>query len=213
MERVSQIQTLLDYPQAAFGEVAPLRWKTLCENLRVPQKPMVELRISPERRWELVSALEKSIWRAWTFWALHTIEASAAIPTLLPNLARRMAVIACEDIGVGDETLTRFTVACSAVFTPKRSAVEMPSVLRFLTNQMCLVQRRSRIACSLSLIAESVSMGVNISNLNAADRAIFSAVRKRTEQLESPDTVEKMAAHERLERRTNASLFGSSSTV
>ncbi|HEV2577116.1 MAG TPA: hypothetical protein VGU25_07890 [Acidobacteriaceae bacterium] len=119
---------------------------------------------------------------------MQLIATAASAPTVISQLPRRLAVIACEDIGAGDEILTCFTVACSAVFTPKRSAVEMPSVTCFLTNQMCLVQRRSRIGCSLSLIAESASMGVKLSNLSAADRAVFSAIRKRSEQLEAPDT-------------------------
>src|SRR6266699_1783191 len=58
-----QFQELLSYPQNKWREAASNRWMSLCTDLRDYRAPCRSLAINKERKWELVSAFQKSIRR------------------------------------------------------------------------------------------------------------------------------------------------------
>jgi hypothetical protein len=67
------IVELLRYPANRWGAVPSSRWLSLCADLCDYQPPSPTLTIDSERKWELVSALQKSIRRADTQLALRLI--------------------------------------------------------------------------------------------------------------------------------------------
>src|SRR6266566_6287872 len=58
-----QFQELLSYQQNKWNEAASNRWMSLCTDLRDYRAPCRSLAINKERKWELVSAFQKSIRR------------------------------------------------------------------------------------------------------------------------------------------------------
>jgi hypothetical protein len=55
------IVELLNYPVSRWGTAPSSRWLSLCTDLRDYQPPSRSLMMDSERKWELVSALQKSI--------------------------------------------------------------------------------------------------------------------------------------------------------
>ena len=74
----SRLQELRTYPEHCFGEAASERWFGLCSSLSTYQAPSLNFPIEKDRKWELVSALQKAIRRADTATALKLIFGSAS---------------------------------------------------------------------------------------------------------------------------------------
>lgn len=104
------------------------------------------------RKWALVSALQKSIRRGEKEVALHLLSAIDSMPEEYAYFWRRLSVIACEDIGLADDVLASFVVACATVFPPRKTGCENLRIMGFLADQMCGLSNRSRIYCSYSVI-------------------------------------------------------------
>jgi hypothetical protein len=59
----SQFHDLLTYPQSRWAKATSERWLSLSTSLRNYQPPCPNLTITKDRKWELVSAFQKSIRR------------------------------------------------------------------------------------------------------------------------------------------------------
>ena len=117
------LQELLGYQEFRWGEAVSERWVSLCDGLRDYQAPGRSLAIEKARKWELVSAVQKSIRRGDQQIARRLISAMDSQPAEYAYFWRRLCVIACEDIGPADDTLAAFVVACSIVFPPREFVV------------------------------------------------------------------------------------------
>lgn len=95
---------------------------SLCAGLRDYEAPRRSLVISKERKWELVSALQKSIRRGNKQVALCLVSAMDGMPDEYAYFWRRLCVIACEDVGLADDVLASFVVVCATIFAPKKCA-------------------------------------------------------------------------------------------
>jgi hypothetical protein len=182
----AQFQELLRYPENQWGEAASNRWMSLCNGLRDYQAPCRSLTINKERKWELVSAFQKSIRRGDKQTALRLISAMDSMPEEYAYFWRRLCVIACEDVGPADDLLACFVVACATVFLPKKTGKENYDLFCFLTEQMCDLSARSRIYCSYGVI-EPVAIRSELPELLVEDRPIVSAIMQRKATVLAPE--------------------------
>src|ERR1035437_3608789 len=144
-----QFKELLNYPTTHWGETPSWRWAELCERMREYQGPPRSLVLdNRERKWELISAFQKSIRRGDKAMALRLVSAMDSMPEEYAHYWRRLCVISCEDLGPADDTLATFVVACSSVFSPKKTGEKNYDLLCFLTEKMCGLRNRSRIYSS-----------------------------------------------------------------
>ena len=179
------IVELLRYPANRWGAVPSSRWLSLCADLRDYQPPSPTLTIDSERKWELVSALQKSIRRGDKQMALRLISATDGMPEECAYFWRRLCVIACEDVGPGGDVLASFVVACSTVFPPKKTGSENYRLFCFLAEQMCALPTRSRIYCSYSVIEPAVIKS-ELPELTLQDNSIVSAILRNREEVQAP---------------------------
>ena len=179
------IVELLGYPANRWGAVPSSRWLSLCADLRDYQPPSPTLMIDSERKWELVSALQKSIRRGDKEMALRLISATNGMPDECAYFWRRLCVIACEDVGPADDVLASFVIACSTVFPPKKTGSGNYKLFCFLAEQMCALPTRSRIYCSYSVI-EPAAIKAELPELTVQDEAIVSAVMRNREEVQAP---------------------------
>lgn len=180
------IGELLNYPGNRWGTALSVRWLSLCADLRDYRPPFSgTLAIDRERKWELVSALQKSIRRGDKEMALRLISATDGMPEEAAYFSRRLCVIACEDIGPADDALASFVIACSTVFPPKKTGSENYRLFCFLTEQMCALPTRSRIYCSYGVIEPAAIKG-DLPELTLEDMTIVSAVTRNRAAIEDP---------------------------
>jgi len=146
--------------------------------MRDYETPCRSLAINKERKWELVSAFQKSIRRGDKSMALHLISAMDSTPEEYAYFWRRLCVIACEDVGPADDTLAVFVVACATVFSPKRTGDKNYDVFCFLAEQMCDLSTRSRIYCSYGVIELAATKSA-LPELSMDEMPILSAIMQR----------------------------------
>lgn len=173
----SQLDRLYEYPEIMWAQPASTRWNRLCEALREYEAPGGCLVLTRERKWELVSALQKSIRRGEKKTALHLLSAIDGMPDEYAYFWRRLCVIACEDIGPADDVLASFVVACSTVFPPRKTGSENVKAMGFLVEQMCNLAYRSRIYCACSVI-ETAAFRSELPKLTRVDGSIVMATRE-----------------------------------
>ncbi len=178
------IVELLRYPANRWGAVPSSRWLSLCADLRDYQPPSPTLTIDSERKWELVSALQKSIRRGDTQLALRMVSATDGMPDECAYFWRRLCVIACEDVGPADDVLASFVVACSKVFPPKKTGSKNYKLFCFLAGQMCDLPTRSRIYCSYGVI-EPATIKSELPELTVEDKTIVSAIMQNRAAVEA----------------------------
>jgi hypothetical protein len=179
------LQELSGYREFRSGEAVSERWVSLCAGLRDYQAPSRSLAIKKARKWELVSAFQKSIRRGDKQIALRLISAMDGMPTEYAYFWRRLCVIACEDIGPADDTLAAFVVVCSTVFLPKKTGAKNYDLLCFLAEQMCDLSTRSRIYCSYSII-EAAAVKSELPALGTEDELIVSAILHQRATVQAP---------------------------
>jgi len=182
---VPQCQELRDYPNRKWDAAPTARWESLCTQMLSYEPPLRSMILPKERKWELVSALQKSIRRADKQMALRLVSAIDNMPEEYGYFWRRICVIACEDIGPADNELATFVLACSSVFTPKRSGAKNYDFFCFLVEVMCDLPVRSRIYCSMSII-ESIAAEGTLPKLSDEDTQIVSAIMQRKAMMLSP---------------------------
>ena len=181
-----QFQELLSYPESRWRETASDRWVSLCTGLRDYEAPPKSLAIDKERKWELVSALQKSIRRGDKQMALRLVSAMDSMPGEWPYFWKRLCTTVCEDVGPADDTLASFVVACATVFSPKKTGKENYGLFCFLAEQMCDLWTRSRIYCSYGII-EPVAIKHDLPELLAEDMPIVSAIMERRAAVQAAD--------------------------
>ncbi len=175
----SQIDHLYRYPDVMWAKRVSDRWVFLCDSLRQYDPPQGRLLLARERKWELVSAFQKSIRRGEKEISLYLLSAIDGMPEEHAYFWRRFCVIACEDVGPADDTLAAFVVACSTVFPPKKTGSKNYDLFCFLAEQMCDLSTRSRIYCSYGVI-EPAAMKCELPELRAEDEPIVSAIMHQT---------------------------------
>ncbi len=180
----AKLKELLAYPEHYFGEPASERWLALCSSLSTYQPPAGNFVIQKERKWELVSALQKAIRRADKFTALQLISCIANMPEECGYFGRRICVIACEDIGPADDTLVKFVIACATIFSARSTGPENIKLLSFLAEQMCDLSIRSRIYCSYETVSIAAKKGA-LPRLEPGDEIILDFIvhKKKTVDL------------------------------
>jgi len=149
------------------------------------EPPPRSVTLPKERKWELVSALQKSARRADKPMALKLVSAIDNMPEEYGYFSRRLCVIACEDVGPADDELATFVVACSNIFPPKRTGSKTYDIFCFLVESLCDLPARSRIYCSMSSVGSMVLQG-NTPELSAADQQIVDAILKQKAAMHSP---------------------------
>jgi hypothetical protein len=182
---LAKFQELLTYPSRKWGEPAADRWVSLCTQMRDYQPPCGKLVLPKERKWELVSALQKSIRRGDKEMALNLVSAIDSMPDEYAYFWKRFCVIACEDVGPADDVLAAFVIACATVFSPKKTDHESYNLLCFLTEHMCELSNRSRIYCSYSMIDTMLST-TSLPDYSVEDQEIISAIMQRKASLLEP---------------------------
>lgn len=181
----AQYRQLLNYPELKWRTVASERWTELCSRLRLYRGLFPTFSLGHERKWELASALQKSIRRADTTTGLRLVSAISMMPQEFTYFWRRVCVACCEDIGPADDELVRFTVACASIFTPKKTGAITEQILAFLVEEMCSLSSRSRIYCSMSIIESIVAEG-NHTTLPRSEIATIAWIMARRKLMQSP---------------------------
>jgi hypothetical protein len=181
-ELISRVQgELREYPRERWEQRVSERWLAICSEMIKYQPPRQTLRLNSFRKWELVSAYQKSIRRGDKEMALRLVSAIASMPEEFAYFWKRFSVIACEDVGPADDTLVSFVVACATVFPPKKTGARNYDLFCFLAEQMCDLSARSRIYCSYSGIGTYSDL---LSDLSTDERKIVSVVGEwKTAQL------------------------------
>jgi hypothetical protein len=171
----SQLDHLYRYPEVMWATRASDKWVSLCDALRQCDAPLGRLVLAAERKWELVSALQKSIRRGEKQMALHLLSTIDSMPEEYAYFWRRLCVIACEDVGPGDDVLASFVVACATVFPPRKTGCDNLTLMGFLAAQMCDLFNRSRIYCSCGVI-EPAAFKSELPELTQQDESIVAAI-------------------------------------
>lgn len=111
---------------------------------------------NPNRKWELVSAYQKTVRRSDTNFALLLVSAMVSMSAERQYMWRRITTTAAEDIGAGNTPVMKFVVAASTIWTPSmlddRSAMALWSNLTWL---MCESQK-SRLYCQYSIMENCI---------------------------------------------------------
>ena len=175
---ITQFPELLSYPESRWREAATERWVSLCIGMREYEAPPRGLTINKERKWQLVSAFQKSIRRGDKQMALRLISAMDGMPEEYAYFWKRLCVIACEDVGPADAVLASFVIACATLFPPKKTGDKNYDLFCFLAEQMCDLSTRSRIYCSYAVI-EPVAAKSELPELVVEDKQIVSAIMQR----------------------------------
>ncbi len=173
-----QIEKLRRYPETHWDQPVSARWMSVCDGLREYQAPPRTLTLNRERKWELTSALQKSIRRGDKQMALRLVSAMDSMPEEYGYFWRRLCVIACEDVGPADDVLSAFVVACATVYPPKKTGNKNYDLFCFLAEQMCDLATRSRIYCSYSLI-ELAAHKSEMPELAMGDKPIVEAIMQQ----------------------------------
>jgi len=181
----SQLDHLCRFPEVMWATPVSDRWISLCDGLRQYDAPLGRLVLARERKWELVSAIQKSIRRGEKEITLHLLSAIDGMPEEYAYFWRRLCVTACEDVGPADDVLAAFVVVCSTVFPPKKTGRDNVGLMGFLAEQMCDLSTRSRIYCSYGLI-EPAAMKSELPGLQEEDKLIVSAIMQRKASVQTP---------------------------
>jgi hypothetical protein len=182
---LTQFQELFTFPNRNWATAPSVQWESLCSQMRAYEAPPRSMSLPKERKWELVSALQKSIRRADKPMALKVASAIDNMPEEYGYFWRRLCVTACEDIGPADDELVTFVVACSSIFTRKKTGPKTYDIFCFLVESLCNLSARSRIYCSMSMI-ESMVLEGNVPELSVEDGQIVSAILQQKATMLSP---------------------------
>jgi hypothetical protein len=175
------IEALYSYPSRIWNEKPSTRWLDLCNQLQMydPAPGTPGVLKDATRKWELVSAYQKSVRRG----LVHLVPwlISELLSLGRPEWAycwRRICVTAAEDVGFGDPDLMNFVIVCSTLFRPGAGPDVLRKVWESLTQEMCRTQK-SRIYCQLSIIEEAVERGEIANTLSDWERAVIQELRTR----------------------------------
>lgn len=160
------INDLLGFPKMQWAEPATASWSKLCQDLLVYDPPPHSLTIkNQDRKWEMVSAYQKSVRRADKDLALKLVSAMDSWQAEFSYWWRRVCTTAAEDIGPANPELVNFVMACATIYTPSKAKHFQYKVLCFLTERMC-ESPKSRVWCSLSIIEGRIKEGVPFQDID-----------------------------------------------
>lgn len=136
-----------------------------------------------DRKWEVVSAYQKSVRRGDALFAKRV--ASALLNTkdceMIRYLWRRACTTAAEDIGLANPTMVAFTLLCAETFTPSKFMNLQKPVLYWLTDQLAN-GLKDRSLCSMAVIdahyVRSDNQSDIYSKLGEDERVYVTAVRE-----------------------------------
>lgn len=148
-------------------------WQSLTDGLstQFQQPPPPTLTIKNiARKWELVSAFQKTVRRGDAALACQLASAMAGLASERQYMWRRICTVAAEDVGAGNPDLMAFVLAASSVFTPSTlTPTHTRALWVFLTRQMCLAVK-SRLYCQFSLLQESqMEYGAKIQTFHSTE--------------------------------------------
>jgi hypothetical protein len=163
----------------AWEGMAGIEWWTdACEALRIYEPPPMSLKLAhAERKWELMSAYQKTIRRGDTALALRLVSAMCSLPAELGYAWKRVCCIAAEDIGPGCREAMNFVICAGTIYTPKKAPDFQYKVLCFLTELMCAVER-SHDYCSMAVIEHALKSGVLPHNLSDLEGVMLSGIKE-----------------------------------
>ena len=169
---------LTDYPQTAWNTPPTDRWLALCDQLQgyPPAPPQLRVR-NLERKWEMVSAYQKSVRRGLKDQALWLVGGFLSFGRgEAKYFWRRICTTVAEDVGYGDPEAMNFAVACVVLYGSVKTPIEsMYSTWCFLTEQLCSTQR-SRVYCQLSIIEGAIRRGQPVETLTDWEIEIVEAL-------------------------------------
>ena len=167
---LTKLSNLIDSLGKDKGDLA--RFKQLIEKLEYgftlpPSRTLfVE---STERKWEIVSAFQKTVRRGNKKLALHVVSGMESLTEERAYMWKRICTVAAEDIGAANTQLMTFVLACASVFTP--STLDSDNTLRlwqFLTAELC-DSPKSRVYCQYSIL--QTALASNTSHYVSFDRS------------------------------------------
>jgi hypothetical protein len=91
-------------------------------------------------------------------------------------------------VGPADDELAAFVVACSTIFTPKKTGARNHGLFCFLAEQMCELPHRSHVYCSYAEI-ESAASDAQLPDMTGEDKRIVAAILQRKAAVQHPETV------------------------
>ena len=178
----SHCEELYEYPENTWMMTPSIRWRSLCDALRQYNSPLEQVAMPSDRKWEIVSALQKSIRRGDGSTARQVLAAAVGLHDDYAYIWKRLCVTACEDIGPADDVLVSFVIACAHVFPPRTIAAENHGVWAFLVDQMCGPAARSRIYCSYGIIDPLIATDQVSEQTEEDELIVATLLRHRKEQ-------------------------------
>lgn len=118
--------------------------------------PMTLVLSNPERKWELVSAYQKTCRQGNYELASRLVSAMASMESERAYMWKRINTTAAEDIGHGGILEMKFVLACNTVFSSAKlpNSVIFPLWL-FLTDILCS-SVKSRLYCQFSILRDAL---------------------------------------------------------
>lgn len=124
--------------------------------LEYHDKPLPLVVKNVERKWELVSAYQKTVRRGNLQLALRLVSAMASMESERPYMWRRICTTSAEDIGAGNQYAMKFVLACSQEFTPSALTTgQVHGLWVYLTHLMC-GGGKSRLYCQYSILENAL---------------------------------------------------------
>lgn len=183
-----QIEELFRYPETYWGQLVSERWTALCDGLRGYEAPYRSLEIARERKWELVSAYQKSVRRGDAGMALRCVSAMPSLPKEWLYFWRRICTTVCEDVGPCDPELCRFVIAITEKYPPRALGEQNYQAACFVTQEMGLLPNRSRVGCSCAIIEEA-AMKSELFDLPPEDKLIVSAITRQKRVVQAAENL------------------------
>ena len=144
---LTRFQELLAYPSRHWDKPASTQWFSLCARMRDYEAPSKQGAIRKKRKWEPISACQKSIRRGDKQMALTLASAMDEMPEEYGYFWKRLCVIACEDVGPADDLLATFVTASESVYSPRKAGGVYYDLICFFAEQMSSVSCRCMSRC------------------------------------------------------------------
>jgi hypothetical protein len=152
-------------------------WADACAALEKYVPPSLGLKITHEdRKWEVVSAYQKSVRRGDADLAVRLVSAMNSLPAEIPYFWKRLCTTAAEDVGPASREVMNFVMCASAIYTPKKAAEYQYKVMCFLTEMMCATPR-SHDYCRVSCIKWYLDNAILPQNLSSEEQQVLMDIK------------------------------------
>lgn len=149
-------------PVLCEDEVEQSHWEFLCNQLPVALSAQNKSSLSvrnASRKWELVSAYQKTVRRGNADLAKHLICGMVSLQEERQYMWKRICTTVCEDVGAGNPTLMKFVLAVSSVFTPSKMSGQQALDLWIWLTEMMACSDKSRLYCQFSILENCIKEG------------------------------------------------------